>query len=252
MSFSPLSNASRAPYQTIEHIRECSKHEKYNGLLTLSGGIDSTVMTHLLVRDGVSPLCVYVSYGSVAEYAELRAAEATCLELGLDLYVLDMGDLYKQLSQSVLLGNTEEKQEGSMFWLEGRNGLIAYMLGILASNLGVEDIYIGINASDSDGDYVDTSEQFVTSLNLFFMNSFRERVRLTAPWIESNMTKADIIELGTKEYHIDWVKFTHSCSSSGVAPCMDYLNCESCKYRQLDFHAADMLDPFDPSSLPEA
>lgn len=229
---------------TQEQAIENAAAGKYDSLLTLSGGIDSTVLAHDLVNDGVKPLCVYVKYGSNAEPGELRCANLTCKRLGLDLLILDIGETYRTLSRSKLIGNTEDFKPGSMFWLEGRNGLIGYMLSILASNLGLPDVYLGINASDSCGDYVDTTEQFITSLNLTIMNSFRNYVRVYAPWITHDMGKADIIELGN-EYGVNWTEETHSCSSGAEHPCMDYEHCESCKFRRMDFEEAGLTDPFD-------
>lgn len=214
-------------------------------MVTLTGGIDSTVLTYALVKDNIHPICVYVKYGSKAEDAEILAAVKTCRKLGLKLVLLELGDLYKQISQSFLIGTAAEYQTGSQFWLDGRNGLIGYLLAIWCAGHGITEVYLGINASDSDGDYLDTTEQFIAALNLLIMNSIRGYVRVYAPWISDGMTKPDIIKLGM-EYGIDWVADTHSCSSSNEEPCCDYDNCESCKYRRLDFLEAGYEDPFYP------
>ena len=215
---------------------------KYDCLLTLSGGIDSTVLAHNITRDGWTPLCVYVDYGTRSKIGELRAARETCKDLNLDLKIIDF-TVYKELSKAFILGNSEEYLEGSMFWLDGRNAIIGLMLSVLASSLEIDRVFLGINASDSDGDYLDTTDEFMWSLNGLVRKSCRHTVTVEAPWLDCNLTKSDVIELGNT-YNLDWVRTTHSCSSGTEFPCCDYENCESCKYRQIDFAAVNLPDPF--------
>ena len=51
-------------------------------------------------------------------------------------------------------------------------------------------------------------------------------------------------ELG-KTYGVNWVKQTHSCSTTtGSEPCLDYYECESCYERRYAFEEVGMKDPF--------
>lgn len=219
-------------------------------LLTLSGGIDSTVLAHQLVDDAEVPLCVYVDYGTRCRDAEISAARATCKDLGLELQVIDM-TVYKSIAQAFILGNSDEVERGSMFWLEGRNAIIGLLLAVMASGLDLTEVYLGINYDDNRGEYVDTDARFVAALNMLILCSMRKEVTVHAPWIEHKMTKSEVIEHGNT-LNIDWVRTTHSCSSSiGVAPpCCDYVNCESCISRASDFAELSLPDPFAPPEEP--
>jgi len=216
-------------------------------MVTLSGGIDSTVLVHELVYQGFHPMCVYVSYGSKSELAEKRCAIATARQF--DLPLVEVKFPYKDLATAYILGNTAEYEEGTQFWLEGRNAIICMSLAVLASNLKFEQVFIGINASDSKGNYIDTDARFVAAVNMLITCSCRSKVTVRAPWIEMGLTKIDVIKKGI-EYKVDFEKYTHSCSNSeGKAkPCCDYWNCDSCYYRRLEFESLGIDDPFlDPA-----
>lgn len=216
---------------------------KPNCLLTLSGGIDSTVLAYWLVKKRKRPVCIYIDYGTKSREAELRCATQTATLLGLQLRVVPF-PFYTQNTNAYILGNTTDAENGSMFWLEGRNAIICMMMAVLAKEYDVNEIYIGVNASDSRGDYIDTDDRFVASINSTIACSCRHKVKVVAPWLDKNMSKVDVIALGEK-YGLDW-KQTHSCSSSTHTPCCDYYGCESCYYRREEFEQLGLKDPWMP------
>jgi len=218
--------------------------EKYDSILTLSGGIDSTVLAHHLVHEGRNPLCVYIDYGTKSRDAELAKAGATANLLKLKLKVIPF-PIYKDITKAYILGNTEEYEEGSAFWLEGRNAIIGMVLAIMAGGMGLREVFLGINAGDNEGgEYVDTDSRFIAALNLLIQCSCKSNVRVVAPWLDMEMTKGKVIELG-KTYGVNWVKQTHSCSTTtGSEPCLDYYECESCYERRYAFEEVGMKDPF--------
>lgn len=222
----------------IEHLKE----KPVDSVLALSGGIDSTVLVHHLVAEGYTPLCVYVQYGSVAQPGELRVAQKTCKKLGLTLTILNF-DLYGSITKSPLMGNTDDRIKGLQFWAEGRNAYLGMLLTSIASALGVEEVYLAINADDANDGYKDTDRNFLRALNLLLAHGFHSRVEVFSPWLDGDYGKADVIQLGI-ELGINWTEETYSCSSSAVAPCCKYSECESCHWRQVSFGILDMPDPF--------
>lgn len=220
----------------------------HDSLLTLSGGIDSGVLAHYLVKQGKIPLCVYIDYETISKNAEMECAKRTCELLELELIIIPF-HLYKDITKSFILGNTLEYDKGVQFWLEGRNSLICLILAIMAANKGIEEVYIGINYDDFvEGMYLDTDSRFVDAINNLIQVCFRKKVTIKAPWLDLKYKKSDVIKLGNT-YDIDWVKYTHSCSSKDNYPCLDYVNCESCSNRRDDFMDAGMEDPFIGSSF---
>lgn len=213
----------------------------FDCIATLSGGIDSTVVAHILVNEGKHPLFVYLDYETKSREGEIRAAIETCKKLDKKFILLPFY-IYKEISESYIFGNTDKYDKGGQFWLEGRNGLIGFILAILASKYKVTDVYMGTNADDDDGYYLDTNKPFYDALNNLINHNFRFKVKVSAPLLDRNIIKSKAIQLGNK-FGIDWVNETHSCSSSNV-PCLDYEQCESCYWRRSDFNDAGMEDPF--------
>ena len=150
---------------------------KYDCIVTLSGGIDSTVLTHHLVKNGKQPLCVYIDYNTKSKEGELRASRKTCELLGLDFKIIPF-HLYSDLCKAFILGNTDEYEQDSQFWLEGRNGLIGFILAILASSNGIKEVYMGINYDDYDENYIDTNSDFILALNNLISHSIKKDVKV--------------------------------------------------------------------------
>lgn len=214
-------------------------------IATLSGGIDSTTMVHWLDAQGKRPLCVYLKYGSISEEAEIEKAKVTCKKLHLDLIELDF-DIYKHIADSFILGNKTDYEDGTMFYLEGRNAVIGLLMAVMAKKYDVNEVYLGINYNDEgeDGEYPDTTSTFVMALNMLIQITFKHKVKIIAPWLDQQLDKPGVILLG-EELGVNWVKQTHSCSNtSGKTPCLDYYECESCIERRRGFEIARMKDPF--------
>jgi 7-cyano-7-deazaguanine synthase in queuosine biosynthesis len=230
----------------------------YECIATLSGGIDSTVIAHRLVRgdEPVNAMFVYVSYGTQCQEAEIWAAMATCKELGKSLYVLDFPMYHSANAESFLLGTAtkDEADPDALFWLVGRNANIVMLLATYAAFHDMWGVYIGINHSDSfGGDYPDTDYRFLTAMNSLLACAFKTRIECLAPLLTEYLEKHEVVKEGQEDWGIDWVKTTHSCSSSvGMnPPCCDYENCPSCSNRKHDFHLNGWDDPFKPASKEE-
>lgn len=215
-----------------------SGNYKYDCLCTLSGGIDSTVLAHLIVSQGKNPLFVYVNYGAKAYEGEVRCSIETCKKLNKD-YIEIPFDLYKQLSTCSLIQGTDSGNDDDSFFLEGRNGILGLVVGILASSLNLNEVYIGSNADDL---YADTTTEFYDAVNRVIEIGFQNKVKIVTPFLEKGLWKKDVIILGTT-LSIDWTKDTHSCYKESVT-CCDYSTCVACRNRRDDFEKAGLKDPF--------
>lgn len=229
--------------KTAQGVRDFIGRD-YDCLLTLSGGIDSTVLLHHLLEGGKKPLCVYVDYGTKSREAELKCANLTVEEFGIELVVIPF-PFYTENVVAAILDNTKEVEIGAQWWLEGRNAIIGMILAVFASERNLPEIYIGINASDSRGDYIDTDARFVAALNSLITCSCRKPVKVYAPWVDIDYSKIDVINYGNL-LGVDWMK-THSCSNGRTKPCCDYYGCESCKSRREEFEMLDLKDPWMPN-----
>ena len=223
--------------------------DEINCIASLSGGIDSTVLAHTLVKEYEDkPLFVYVAYNSKAQWAEIECAVKTAQLLDRPLVIIDLS-VYKAWDASYLTSTDGEFDEGAQFISEGRNAFLTLIMASIASSINtmtdnkVKDIYLGLNCSDDASiTYKDTGRMFVNAINLLVATSYRDKLAVRAPFLEADMEKYDVIEAGY-EFGIEWVNTTHSCSSGNVV-CCNYAECESCADRLIVFAEAGFIDPF--------
>lgn len=223
--------------------------DEINCIASLSGGIDSTVLAHTLVKEYEDkPLFVYVAYNSKAQWAEIECALKTAQLLDRPFVIIDLS-IYKAWDASYLTSTDGEFDEGAQFISEGRNAFLTLIMASLASSINrttdnkVDNIYLGLNCSDDASiTYKDTGRMFVNAVNMLVATSYRDKLAVRAPFLELDMEKYDVIEAGY-EFGVEWVNTTHSCSS-GNDVCCNYAECESCADRLIVFAEAGFIDPF--------
>jgi N-acetyl sugar amidotransferase len=73
--------------QLVEKIKKEGKHKRYDCLIGLSGGVDSTYVAYLIKQLGLRPLAVHLDNGWDSELA-VKNVESIITKLGFDLYTL--------------------------------------------------------------------------------------------------------------------------------------------------------------------
>lgn len=69
----------------VAEIKEKGKHEEYDSILGMSGGIDSSYMAYIAKKNGLRPLILHVDCGWNSEQA-VSNIETICKKLNFDLY----------------------------------------------------------------------------------------------------------------------------------------------------------------------
>ncbi len=84
----------------IENIKHSSRGKKYDCVVGLSGGLDSTYALHLAVKAGLKPLAVHMDNGWNSELAQNNISNIID-KLGVDLYthVIEWGE-YRDMMQA--------------------------------------------------------------------------------------------------------------------------------------------------------
>jgi N-acetyl sugar amidotransferase len=130
--------------QTLSAIISFGKGKKYDSLIGLSGGVDSSYVAYLARQFGLRPLCVHFDNGWNSELA-VQNIENIVNRLGFDLYtyVIDWEE-FKDLQLSYLKASvidievlTDHAIYGSMFKIAKEHG-IRYVLG--GHNVATEGI----------------------------------------------------------------------------------------------------------------
>lgn len=121
--------------ETISNIKKYGKNRKYDCLIGLSGGVDSSYVAYLASQFGLKALCVHFDNGWNSESA-VKNIESIVNKLGFDLntYVIDWEE-FKDLQLAYLKASvidievlTDHAIYGSMFKIAQEND-IKYVLG---------------------------------------------------------------------------------------------------------------------------
>jgi N-acetyl sugar amidotransferase len=121
-----------------EKIRKDGKSKKYDCVIGVSGGVDSTYVAYRVKQLGLRPLAVHLDNGWDSELA-VKNIEETLKRLNIDLYteVLDWEE-FKDLQVSFLKASTPDSEIPT-------DHAINALLGDLAKKIGIKYVIIGTN-----------------------------------------------------------------------------------------------------------
>jgi 7-cyano-7-deazaguanine synthase len=235
------------------------------GVVLLSGGLDSTTVATLAVRQGYTMWAVTVQYGQTHQ-REIEAARQVAQVLGLHHRVVEIA-VFKELAWYSALthperfgiptGRTPEQmaQEIPLTYVPLRNTFLltlaaAYLESAAFHAIEIEGtpseqlevvLFIAANAIDYSG-YPDCRPEYYCAmaealrLGSKLGTQYRVPFRIETPLIARS--KAEIVrlavELGAPLAH------TWSCYFSGARPCGE---CDSCRLRAKGFAEAGIPDP---------
>ncbi len=190
-------------------------------VLLLSGGLDSAVLSHILIKKSFEVFPLFVDYGQLASNREKKYAINISKIFGLNrLKILNINNISTLSPTNQLLNN---KSNSSFF--PNRNLLLITCASIYAAKIDSTVIAIGINrATLSHMMYPDCSNQFLRSISRILSISSDRSIDVIVPL--EDMTKHDIIKYAIKE-NLSLEK-TYSCFNGSRLPCN---KCDGCKVR---------------------
>ena len=220
-----------------------------NVVSVLSGGLDSTIMTYILVAKYGKERVYALSYNyGQKQIKELEMAAKTCQHLGIAHKVLDLGilgDIVKDVSANIggtdvamptikdVLGDPQPKT-----YVPFRNMILNALAFSFAESNKASHVFTGLQVHDEYG-YWDTSQRFVDAMNAVADQNRTHKVKLEAPF--SLLSKYDEImiaqELGNVRFDYTLTCYNpdengHSCGK-----------CPSCSERVANFIKAGVKDP---------
>ena len=214
-------------------------------IILLSGGLDSATVAAMAKAQGYSCYSMSFDYGQ-RHRAELKAAEQVSAQLGmLEHKVIGLnldGIGGSALTDSTIAVPESPTQGIPVTYVPARNTVfLALALG-WAEVLGVQDIFIGVNAVDYSG-YPDCRPEFIAAFEQLANLATKAGVEGTPFRIQTPLqmlSKADIVREGVR-LGVDY-SLTVSCyqaDDQGQACGL----CDSCRLRAAGFAAAGVLDP---------
>ena len=216
-------------------------------VVLVSGGLDSATVAAMAKRDSFDIYALSFRYGQ-RHAVELDAAATVASEMGaVEHRVVDI-DL-RAFGGSALTADIDVPKDGvdsstiPVTYVPARNTIFLSFALAWAEVLGVDDIFIGVNALDYSG-YPDCRPEYLAAYETMARLATKVGVEATqqlhihAPLID--MTKAEIVRAGV-ELGVDY-SVTISCydpSDVGGA-CGE---CDACRLRQKGFADAGIADP---------
>jgi 7-cyano-7-deazaguanine synthase len=223
--------------------------EESNGaVVLLSGGVDSTVLAHHVVRDlGRAPVhALSFNYGQ-RHAKELEYARAQVAAAGVAAHrVIDITFLGPLLrGGSALIEGGEpvpdlrdvdpDLLDQPPTYVPNRNMILLAMAAAYAEAHGLRDVFYAAQAQDEYG-YWDCTAAFLDRINRLLALNRKEPVTIHAPFV--HMSKAETVKLGIT-LGVDFAR-TWSCYRGGEAACG---TCPTCVERLNAFRAAGVEDP---------
>lgn len=233
----------------LSEILDVLPDTKNNVVSVLSGGLDSSTMTYVLVRKYGFERVKAISYNyNQKQSIELERASQTCEYLGVAHKILDLsvlGEIAKGMSANIsgtdvnmptikeVLGDPTPKT-----YVPFRNMILNSIAFSFAEVNKADFIFSGLQSTDEYG-YWDTTPSFVNAMNSVAMQSRNFRPQLVAPF--AALTKTDEIgiakELGNVKFEYTLTCYDpdeegHSCGK-----------CPSCAERIKAFMNHRMIDP---------
>lgn len=220
-------------------------------LVLFSGGLDSSVCLGLAVREyGAEEVLALSVYYGQKHSKEMEASEKVAAYYGVKRVVLDLGEIFRNSTCSLLEGaKTEipheeyaeqlEKTKGAPVstYVPFRNGLFLSSAAAVALSHGCSEIWYGAHADDAAGSaYPDTSRDFNEAITRAIYLGSGEALRVAAPFIDK--TKADVVAVGTQirvPFALTW-----SCYEGHEKACG---TCGTCRDRLKAFRENGLQDP---------
>lgn len=227
-------------------------------LVLVSGGLDSTVLLHKVVKENGADNVIALSIFYGQKHAiERDSAVWQCNRLGVDLIEADLSQMFKyNLDSSALLQGSKmniiHKSYAEQLadlggsgtvsaYVPYRNGLFLSFAAAVALQLDCDELFYGAHADDAAGRaYPDCTEEFIMAQAEAILNGTAEKVSLTAPWWMKN--KSEIVTTGL-ELGMTKEEFAHTWScyegNEETGPCG---TCGTCIDRIVAFRANGIQD----------
>lgn len=226
------------------HIKE------KRGVVLLSGGIDSTVVTELAIRGGWELIALTVDYGQAR--AELTAARLIASHYKLGRFTMDLRVSWMKLAPSRLMGGKREiltleeirQRERSPYIVPARNTMLLSCSLALVESRDLQAIFFGGSIEDALG-FPDCRPEFLKAFEVVASASAQRKIHVISPMLQSR--KQDIVKIGSDLGSP--LNLTSTCYRAQPLNTPDGVysihcgRCPSCLLRKEAFENAKVKDP---------
>lgn len=232
--------------KATEEVKTEKRHVQSKLVMSLSGGLDSTVLLYQMMKDHAieasEVVVISFYYGSKHNPFENQAAINICTELGIrNKHQVDLTQILGK-SRSALTAYDKAVPEGHYeaenmreTVVPGRNTLFASVLMAIAQEVGAPMVAMGIHSGDHHI-YPDCRPEWAGYMDKVYDVATEGKVKFITPYI--HIDKADIVRIG----HVLKVPFlkTRTCYKRQNDACG---KCGSCQERLTAFARNGLDDP---------
>lgn len=234
----------------LNQIKSFLPETNKNVIVVLSGGLDSSVATMILVdyygADRVK--AVSFNYGQ-KQKIELQKASELCSILNIDHRILDLsilGEIARPFSANISGSEIETPDASEIIgdpqpktYVPNRNMIMYSIVAAIAEVEGAGHIFCGLQLHDIYG-YWDTTTEWVSKINETLSLNRKSPIKLVAPF--SQLSKYDEIKLVEELGKLNLLKHTITCYNPNELG-ESCGRCGSCEERLVSFRRAGIKDP---------
>lgn len=210
-------------------------------IVSLSGGVDSTVVLALAFSQGYDCSAVSFNYGSKHSHFENISASEIALHYNVPFQFISLGRIMKDFKSNLMIDGGDipegnyENEGMSKTVVPARNIIFISILSGLAWSMGAEEVWIGIHGGDH-AIYPDCRPEFYQAMKEAIRLGTDGKVELHAPFLTDSKTYIvqKGIELGVP------FELTRTCYKEQELACG---KCGSCVERLEAFFKNRFVDP---------
>lgn len=203
------------------NIQNSIKMVLSKGVILVSGGLDSTTLMYLFVKQNVDFVPLFINYGQHCAEHELETLKRVIPAKYADkIEIIDVSSIYKY-SQSRFIRPAnlwKEKITADDLYIPYRNVLLLTIAASFAQTLGIDKVYSAFINSNHAKE-IDCSSEFFYKLEGLL--SEYGSVKIEMPF--RDMTKYEVAKLGIELKAP--IGRTFSCQASPDIPCGACPNC---------------------------
>lgn len=188
----------------------------YDAVCLASGGLDSIVCLHLLRKQGIKTLPIFINYGQRNLQQEFRSLTTNLRESKFSRPVVVDVSGFGKVVKTGLTDSTKRVLEDA--FTPNRNLLFLVLAASVAYSRGISAIVLGY-LSEKTAIFPDQTDRFLSVASDAIKESLGAEMSIVCPLRE--MSKRDVVRLSKKI----GIKRSYSCHSGTSRPCGRCIAC---------------------------
>jgi 7-cyano-7-deazaguanine synthase len=183
-------------------------------VILASGGIDSSLLMHMLKKEGNEILPLHIDYGQLAEAKEWNSCVKMCEHLSLIPVRMDISGFGQTVNSGLTNASLDIYADA---FLPTRNLTFLTMGAAYAFSKGANIVAIGLLANPI---FPDQNKNFIAKAQESISVALGKNIQILTPFID--LDKRDILNLAAKH---QLPSLTYYCHSGADIPCGKCISC---------------------------